>query len=114
MASSSHANAPDAAATDDFAMSMFDMHEAHHTMRKQQAIEEAEHWWIVLQPKVAVRPTATTEGKPLCVLPQGSVVRAAGLERVDGVRWLTLHADDLPMLVKNKKQPNTAAEPPPP
>ena len=100
------------AASEDFALSIFGLQEEMQTMRKQESVEDEEQWWIVLHAKVAVRPAPTTEGKPLCVLPQGSVVRAAKVERVSGVRWLALHSDELPKLAKPRRDGAAPAPPP--
>ena len=85
---------------DDFAMSTFELGDQLLERRKQQHAEVEEPWCIVMHSKVAVRAAPTTDGKPFCVLPQGSVIRADRVQRVDGVRWLVLHADDLTLLTK--------------
>ena len=89
---------------DDFAMAMFEMQDTAHTRRKQEETENTETWWIVLHSRVAVRPAPTTEGKPVCVLPQGAVVRAKTVRRVNGTRWVMISDDDVPRLVKKKKK----------
>ena len=94
---------------DDFAVSVFGKMEDRQVARLQVEAEAEERWWIVMQPKVAVRSLPTTEGKPMCVLPAGSVVRAQSILHVGAVRWLVLHADDLPLLPKKKNAANTAA-----
>ena len=112
--SSSFAHVADDEFDNDFAVQMFDMADTMHTARKQETEEENEKWWIVLHPKVAVRPGPTTEGKPVCVLGQGSVVRAERVERVNGSRWIIIAKSDLPMLVKKKKLKEGESPPPQP
>ena len=101
---------------DDFAMSTFEIEDQKMCERQVQSEneEKVERWWIVLHAKVAVRQAPTTEGKPVCVLPGGSVVRVSKIVRANGARWIVLHDDDLPMLIKKKKKAEAEGEAAPP
>ena len=98
-------------ADDDFALDTFEREDQLVERRKQHLAEETEPWWIVLHAKVAVRAAPTTDGKPLCTLPQGSVVRASGVQLVNGVRWIVVHDDDLLLLARPKNKKDLAAGP---
>ena len=89
---------------DDFALAVYEMQEQRMRAVLKDVEEATERWWIVLHTRVAVRPAPSTEGKPLCVLPLGSVVRATGTTRVDSQRWVRIHDDDL-LHMRKKEQP---------
>ncbi len=87
---------------DDFAMAMYESMESKKRSQLLEDVEAKEVWWIVVAPRVAVRPATTTEGKPLAVLPRLSVVRAGGVEKVGRDRWLRLHAGELGFFARKK------------
>ena len=92
--------------TEDYAMSTFESIDARWTTLKQAEAEDNEKWWIVLAAKIAVRRVPTTEGKPMCVLPQGSVVHVKKVEHVDGTRWAVVESSDATTLHKNTRAAN--------
>ena len=94
---------------DDFALRIFDKLDRHIVKKLQRSDEEDERWWIVMQPRVAVRPRPTMGSQLISVLPGSSVVRATGIEIASGTRWLRLHEDDIRLL--DTKQRATSAEP---
>ena len=94
---------------DEWALDVYEMMEAKKRSKLAMEEECRERWWIVLHTRVAVRPLPTTDGKPLAVLPCGSVLRSKKVVFVGSQRWLCVANEELDFFVKKGQAPPSEA-----